>query len=104
MADVIEEGGNGVDKDEAAKVLDALKTAKVQRTITELGQPKIDEQSEFDTARAILRKEQEDRIEKCKAEVDAVMKKWGCTFDAAMLVSNRGNRVILNVVVLQGPS
>ncbi len=104
MTDVIEEGGNGVDKQEATKVLDAMKTAKAQQAIAGLGQPKVDEQSELDTARAILRREQEERIEKCKAEVDAVMKRWGCTFDAAMLVSNRGNRVILNVVVLQDPS
>ena len=49
-------------------------------------------------AQEILRRQQQQKYEMCKAEVDEVLEKYQMTFDVAVIVRANGNTAVVNIV------
>ena len=65
-----------------------------------MGKKKKEEIS-TEKARQVLVKENQDKIENCRKEIQAVLDRNGCILDASILVTARGNVPQINIAVRQ---
>ena len=58
-----------------------------------MAEPKVDDNHRPtpDEAREVLAQSQKEQVESCRQEIDTVLEKHNCRFEAAMLVTARGN-------------
>lgn len=50
---------------------------------------------------AEAQRERQERIERCKQEIEPILKKYNCTLTAQMLVSQNGNFPQITIVALE---
>lgn len=62
--------------------------------------PKAESKETIDPikAREALEKEKQDRLAACRKEVEASLNKYNCAIDAKIVVSNQGNRPVIQIV------
>lgn len=65
-------------------------------------EPAADPQPTAEQARQILLQEQEAKTQACMQEVDAVLRKHGCSLDVSMIVTTRG--VTPSVRIIPAPA
>jgi hypothetical protein len=72
----------------------AKKSKSIEKNLPSVEGPQVS----VDDARKMLLQEQNAKIEACAREVDAVLRKHGCSLDVSMTVSARGSQPNIRII------
>ena len=70
-------------------------------SVTKPEKSKIDDVVSPDEARKLIQKEQEERIGKCKVELEEILARYKCTIDVAMTISPTKIAPMIQIVAIE---